>query len=869
MIFRNIILIAIILVTLPLASFSQDDANDSEPDSLINDTDNYQPAREKKILITHTALDITPDMKNHRLAGKATLTLTPNFSAVNEFELDALGFIINEIKLVTDTADIPLKYSYNDRAITIKLANTCRYKDTLKVFIDYVAAPGELAKKGLLTNEDEPGLNFINTNGAEEDTPQQVWTSDQTQGASCWFPTIDAPNQRFTQQMYITTDHHVMALSNGELVYSTLNKDSTTTWYWKQSLPHAPYLAAFVCGSFAKVADKWRDIDVDYYVEPGFEKYARGIFGKTPQMLEFFSAKFDCKYPWEKFAQVAVRDYPGAMENTSLVVFGDFVQKTDRQQLDSDDEDIIAHELSHHWFGDLVTCKSWANLALSEGFATYCEYLWREFKYGKDDADYLLSSMLEEYMDEAEFKNVPLIRYHYGNADKELFDSHSYSKAALVLHTLHMELGNEVFFEAIKQYLHKFRFSAVEIHDLRMVFEQVSGQDLNWFFDQWFFEVGYPNVEFSYQYDTENKMLLTTVNQTPNVEEAGTFCFTADVVIYFKDSVVIKPVLIADEESSFDFALAKEPEYVYLDLRRTPISGSTQECDGKNLKLLYAKANDGLAKMQLFDLIDQSAIEDTAQISLFTAMLNDKIFYVRQSALEYLSDIVDFGATGQQAGKLKEKARGLAQKDNRSEVRAAAIDFLSNYDDAGLFDLYKKALSDSSYSVVHSAMEAVLFSSNPDAKTLLAQYEESPDRNIIFNLANVYIEFGNYANIRFYMKSIKRFRGADKVELINYFSQYLENLSFSFRRDGFDFICDHALTSGDPNVRSCAIEFLFDMKEVCEFEIDDTWEEIEYIEECMQTKEDFEYLQKLDILLSLLKADLDYYYRQMEGVVPK
>lgn len=154
--------------------------------------------------------------------------------------------------------------------------------------------------------------------------------------------------------------------------------------------PHAPYLFMMSIGEYSIVKDTWKKIPVNYYVEKEYEKDAKAIFGNTPEMIEFYSKTLGVDYVWPKYSQVIVRDYvSGAMENTSATVHGEFLQQHSRDLLDENNEDVISHELFHQWFGDLVTCESWSNLPLNESFATYGEYLWREYKYGRDDADYL------------------------------------------------------------------------------------------------------------------------------------------------------------------------------------------------------------------------------------------------------------------------------------------------------------------------------------------------------------------------------------------------------------------------------------------------------------------------------------------------
>ena len=188
---------------------------------------------------------------------------------------------------------------------------------------------------------------FLSTpRGEDPNKPQQIWTQGETEWNSKWFPTIDKPNERCTQEMYITVEDKFKTLSNGVLVNSIKNEDGTRTDFWKMAQPHAPYLFMIAVGEFAVVQDKWEGIPLDYYVEPEYERSARAIFGNTVEMLDFFSSKLGIKYPWAKYAQIVVRDYvSGAMENTTSVIFGDFVQKHEEDLIDNNNDRIVAHEL--------------------------------------------------------------------------------------------------------------------------------------------------------------------------------------------------------------------------------------------------------------------------------------------------------------------------------------------------------------------------------------------------------------------------------------------------------------------------------------------------------------------------------------------
>ena len=527
----------------------------------------YNPTHTRTNDLIHTKLELKFDWQKQYVLGKATLTLKPYFYSTKLLTLDAKGFDIHSITMQGKSGG--LKYVYDDELLTIDLGKAYSASEEYTILIDYTAKPAETGGNGgsaAITSDQ--GLFFINHDNSDKNKPMQIWTQGETEWNSRWFPTIDKPNERCTQEMYITIEDRFKTLSNGLLISSTQNNDGTRTDYWKMDQPHAPYLFMIAAGEFAVVKDDWNGMLVDYYVEPEYEEHAKDIFAHTPEMLSFFSDKLGMKYPWKKFSQVIVRDYvSGAMENTTGVIFGEFVQKTKRELIDNDNDQIVAHELFHHWFGDLVTCESWANLTLNEGFANYSEYLWYEHKYGKDHADSHRRSELQGYIGSAGQNGLhPLIHFEHG--DKEsMFDAHSYNKGGLVLHMLRNYIGDEAFFAALNKYLTDHAYSAVEAHDLRLAFEEVTGQDLNWFFNQWFFSSGHPVLNINYDYDaTAGKIdVIIQQEQDPNFNlPIFQLPFAIDIYVG-KNAPIRKEVVMNQREQTFSFEVSEEPALVNVD----------------------------------------------------------------------------------------------------------------------------------------------------------------------------------------------------------------------------------------------------------------------------------------------------------------
>ncbi|RZK88878.1 MAG: M1 family peptidase, partial [Hymenobacter sp.] len=363
--------------------------------------------------------------------------------------------------------------------LRINLGRLFKPGEQYVVYIDYTAKPDELKVAGSAAITDAKGLYFINPDSATKGKPVQVWTQGETEGSSAWFPTIDRPNQKTTDEIAMTVPAKYTTLSNGQLVSQVAAGPGLRTDTWKMDLPHSPYLFMMAVGDFKIYKDTWRGKEVSYYLEPKYAPYAKQIFGSTPDMLEFFSTRLGVEFPWNKYAQIVCRDYvSGAMENTTATLHGEQVQLDARQLVDREyqGESVIAHELFHQWFGDYVTTESWPNLTVNESMADFSEALYAEHKYGQDAADAHNYRNLQRYLANPTDASKDLVRFHY--ADKEdMFDLVTYQKGGAIVQQLRTYLGDEVFFKGLQKYLTDNKLGNGEAHQMRLAMEAVSGQD--------------------------------------------------------------------------------------------------------------------------------------------------------------------------------------------------------------------------------------------------------------------------------------------------------------------------------------------------------------------------------------------------------
>lgn len=757
-------------------------------------------ARENDIL--NTRLELTPDWGKAYLHGKATLTLKPYFYAQNQVKLNAVGFEINEIALLKNGTKSKVEFNYDNKIISVNLNNTFSRNDTFQLFIDYLAKPNAIETKGIRAATSDKGLYFINADGSDPYKPQQIYTQSETQSASCWFPTIDAPNQRMTQEIALTVDKKFVTLSNGILIKQQDNKDGTRTDFWKQSLPAAPYLSMIAVGEFAVAKEVWRNKELSYYVEKGYGKEAQSIFKNTAEMLEFYSTKLGVEFPWEKYAQIVVRDYPGgSMENASATLHGEFMNFTARERLDNDKEEYISHELFHQWFGDLVTCESWSNTALNESFATYGEYLWLEHLGGREEADIHLQSDLNSYFNEAKAKQVNLIRFDYEDTD-DMFDRHSYEKGGRILHLLRTYLGDEAFFTTLTLYLKEHKFSSVEVHDLRLAFEKVSGKDLNWFFNQWFFASGHPELFITYDYNEATKKETVHIEQTQDLTKTPVYRLPLAVDIYSFGKKERQQIVLTKEKEDFVFDVSAKPNLVNVDAEKVLPGKKNDTKTQEEWVFQYKNAPLYLDRYEAVEALSKNPTTKSREV--IVKALTDKNWSIRNFAISKLDNL-----SNSTESDIKTILTKLAQKDEKSSVRANAIEKLGKlFTDDELLDVYKDASNDKSYEVAAQAI-TTLYEKNAEMGFEEAKRFEADSSNAILSaLLRIFSASGADAENQFFLEKERFFNSYGKYSYAQLYGKYLLGRSDSVINTGVPVLEQTFLKSSIWWVRLVALQAL-------------------------------------------------------------
>lgn len=473
-------------------------------------------ARDRVVDVVHTRLDVTVDPAVRRIAGAARHTVTGIAPGADGRGTDRLTLDAAEltIEAITDGAGRPLAFEHVDGTLVVRLASPLAPGATADVVVAYHGAPRR-------------GLYFIGPDEAHPDKPVQAWTQGQDEDSRYWFPCFDYPNEKASVEVVVTSPSKYLTLSNGALIARTKGPKGTTVWHWRMASAQVAYLVTLVVGEFDEVdLGVFRrgtdDVPLTALVPKGRAEEGARCFARTMEMVRHFSQRFGVPYPYEKYAQVVVADFIfGGMENTTATTLTEYALYDERAALDYDADDLLAHELAHQWFGDLLTCRDWSHGWLNEGFATWAETVFAEHHRGTDEATWHALEAWKAYLaeDGGEYRR-PIVCKEY-EEPIDVFDRHLYQKASWVLRFLRSQLGEEGFWASLARYVTTNQGGTVVTDDLRRAVEATTGRNIEAFLDQWVHGAGHPEFKASWSFDEDRRVLTVRLEQTQK-EEAGT-----------------------------------------------------------------------------------------------------------------------------------------------------------------------------------------------------------------------------------------------------------------------------------------------------------------------------------------------------------
>jgi aminopeptidase N len=652
----------------------------AQPAELLRRPEHFERSRDYDAL--HYRLVFVFDFGEKAYRGENTVTLSSLKDGLAACVLDAEDLSV-EGAASPDGAVLP--YSCKDGKLSVTLPRPLAY--------------GEKASFVVRFSQKKPktGMKFLD---AAPGHPAQINTYSWPEDAHHWFPCFDDPIDKVTDEVIATVPGNFKVLSNGRLVAVTEHAGAgTKTWHWFQDKPHPAYCIMLAAGPYEILRDSLGDLPVDAWVYPKDVADAPRSFRKTPQMIDFYSRTFRFPYPWAKYDQVCVAGYGGGMEATTATILGQATIHDARADQDFPSDSLVAHELAHMWWGDLVTERSWTDVWLAESFATYSEYLFCRFDRGGDEGALNLEDKKDEYLREARDRYIRPIVFNHYNRPWDIMDGHSYPKGAAVLHMLRFVLGDEAFFRTLERFLERFAFANADTHDFMNCVKDTTGENLDWFFEQWLYRPGHPVFEVSSDWDEADMKLKLHVRQTQDFSK-GVPVFRTPVVIGLRtaEGATSRRIWIEKADGTFEFPLPAKPLTVRFDegnflLKELRFRKSTEE-------LLFALKNDDAigrigAARELAGFADDAAVLE----ALRQAAAKDSFWAVRRAALQAAEKIPD----SEREAFLKRMT-----KDEHSKVRAAAVRALAALKSPSIVPFLKNVFrKDSSYVVQAEALNAI------------------------------------------------------------------------------------------------------------------------------------------------------------------
>ncbi|MDJ0707566.1 MAG: M1 family metallopeptidase [Leptolyngbyaceae cyanobacterium MO_188.B28] len=655
----------------------------------------YTPDRPGQV--EHIALDLTLDIPNRSYQGVCQIRLTPVRDKIDRLTLDAINLQIQSVTV----DDARQAFDCDGEQLCIHLNQATLAGQPILLSINYQV------------NQPQRGIYFIGPDRHYPDKPVQVWTQGEDEDSRFWFPCFDYPGQLSTSEIRVRVPKPYLAISNGELL-ATEDVGDDQIFHWSQRQVHPTYLMTLAVGDFCVIQDQWQNIPVTYYVEKGRRDDAQRTMGKTPQMIAFFSDRFGYPYPYPKYAQVCVDDFIfGGMENTSTTLLTDRCLLDERAALDNrNPETLVAHELAHQWFGDLLVINHWAHAWVKEGMATYSEVLWTNHEYGENDAAYYRLNEARSYLSEDKSRyRRPMVTHIYREAI-ELYDRHIYEKGACVYHMIRTELGDTLFWRAIQTFVQENAHQTVETIDLIRTIERVTGRNLRFLFDQYVFRGGHPDYKAAYSWDSDSNLAKITITQTQfkagdSSSNSGRFDLKLPIGFGYvtgegdqtKTALKCFKVRIHEHEQTFYFPLEEKPQFVSFDVGNHYLKTVTLEYPMAELKAQLKHDPDPLSRiLAAIAIAKKGGLE--AVNTLTEALQKESFWGVRVEVAEQLASI-----------KLDQALEGLLKgvSDPHAKVRRAVVEALGNIKTLESYKALKAIAEsgDASYYVEASALKAL------------------------------------------------------------------------------------------------------------------------------------------------------------------
>jgi aminopeptidase N len=665
-------------------------------------------ARSKDYDLQHSKIALKFDVEQKKVIGDVTHTLTTLKDGTDKIWFDSVGLTIQSVTVNKSAA----KFEAKETKLIVPLPGAAKAGQKFEVEIKYEGKP-------------KKGLYFILPDKDYPERPKQIWTQGESEDTRYYLPTYDYPNDRLTTETILTVPAAWVTVANGKLIGVTDAGSGNKTWTWRENVPSSTYLITVVAGEFEEVKDAWRGMPVTYYAPKGRGDRLKVNYGRTPQMLDFFSKRLGVDYPWEKYSQAMVDDFvAGGMENSSATTntSTSLTHEKLAHEYATGEDPLISHELGHQWFGDLVTCKDWGNIWLNEGFATFMERIWVEHNFPKDQIEYELWNDAKDWFENAGLYSKPIVRHDFNDSGE--FDGNAYNKGGWVLLMLRHQMGEDAFYAGLKHYLEVNRGKNVVTADLTKAIEEATHINVDEFFSQWVYGAGAPKFDLSYTYDDAKHQLTLKTKQTQKLEgRVGIFQVPVDVEITTASGAKAHPITVSKAEETFQFQADSAPLMVLFDKGGHVLKSAEFHKEKKEWIYQAKNATELADRGDAVDALGKLKEDSDAIQTLGEVLKSDKAWGIRATAADVLG-----GTKSPAAAKLLLEALNSANEPwLRNRVVAALGNFKENGEVIGKLNAIAK--DDASYRARASALQALGKLKAPTALETLqeAVKADSPD----------------------------------------------------------------------------------------------------------------------------------------------
>ena len=671
--------------------------------------------------LIHQRIEVSNfDWDSTSFEGKVVTSLVARRAGLDSVILDAGAKLV--LKTVTGVGGAALRTARHGDTLVVFLAKPLAFGDTARFTIAY---------HGMVQNG--RGLTYIDTEGRPH-RPRQIWSQGEDDNNHFWFPTYDFPNDKMTWEVVATVPQGMTAVSNGRLTSDIVAKDGSRTVVWRQDKPSATYLVSLIVAPLVKIHDTWRTVPVDYYVYHEDSALARALFKITPDMIDTYSRLTGVDYPWAKYAQTTVADFFGGMENVSATTLVDWLPRPrDYQDRPWYPWILIPHELSHQWFGDYVTTENWANMWLNEGFAEFMPgQYWGQKLGAHAEQDYYLDEY-DQFMEIDGERRMPLAALGSNNI---------YPKGALVLRMLKQYLGDRQFWASVHRYLVDHAFDNATTDDLRQAVLDATGQNLDWFWDQWMYQAGFPEFAVTAKYDSTAATLTLVVQQAQqDSSKADSTGLRYATPAAFRMPVTVRVGTAAGDLTARAQLGRRQDTIVVRDLKGSPTMVIFDDGNAILKRLTFDQPTVWLAAQLERDpdlwnrhwVIAQLGLrpaDTAAAMALAKAATGADYFLTRAGAAQALAPFPASTAL---------PALQAALKDTSAQVRAAAVEALGNLGGASpqaAALAHQAWTADSSDAVRAAAVVAVAQTDSVGRRAMILQALRTPSyRDAVQNSA--------------------------------------------------------------------------------------------------------------------------------------